>query len=72
MPKKVGSVELYMGPRQLGAGDNLLQTIVDFIDGAQKRLYIAVQELDSHPIAEAIIRAKQRKVQVKIVLKQIT
>lgn len=68
MAKQVGNIELYMGPHQLGAGDNLLQTIVDFIDSAQKRLYIAVQELDSHPIAEAIIRAKQRKVQVKIVL----
>ena len=68
MPKTIGNIELYMGPQQLGGPDNLLQAIVEFIDGAQKRLFIAVQELDCRPIAEAIIRARQRKVQVKIVL----
>ena len=68
MPKKVGNIELYMGPSQLEAEDDLLTPIVDFIDGAQKKLYIAAQELDSQPIAEAIIRAKQRKVLVKLVL----
>lgn len=65
---KVGNIELYMGPHQVGGDDDLLDTIVRFIDGAKKRLYIAVQELDSRPIAEAIIRAKQRKVTVKLVL----
>ena len=68
MPMKVGNIELYMGPHQVGGDDDLLDTIVRFIDGAEKRLYIAVQELDSRPIAEAIIRAKQRKVTVKLVL----
>ncbi len=68
MPKKIGNIELYMGPKQVGAKDDLLSPIVDFMDGAQKRLFIAVQELDSQPIAEAIIRAKQRKVLVKLVL----
>ena len=68
MPKKIGNIELYMGPHQLGAKDDLLTTIVDFIDGAQKRLFIAVQELDSEPIARAIVRARQRKVLVKLVL----
>jgi len=57
-----------MGPHQLAGPDNLLDVIVNFIDGAEKRLLIAVQELDSQPIAEAIIRAKQRKVQIKLVL----
>jgi phosphatidylserine/phosphatidylglycerophosphate/cardiolipin synthase-like enzyme len=68
MAEKIGNIELYMGPNQLGAKDDLLRAIVGFIDGAQERLFIAVQELDSRPIAEAIIRAKQRKVLVKLVL----
>ncbi len=69
MPEKIGNIELYMGPEQLGGKDNLLDTIVQFIDGAKSKLFIAVQELDSRPIAEVIIRAKQeRKVQVKLVL----
>lgn len=68
MPKKIGNIELYMGPNQVDANDNLLKTIVDFIDATQKRLFIAVQELDSEEIAKAIIRARQRKVLVKLVL----
>ena len=68
MPKAIGNIELFMGPHQLGGPDNLQEVIVNFIDGAQKRLFIAVQELDSQPVAEAIIRAKQRKVLVKLVL----
>lgn len=68
MPLKIGNIELYMGPKQLGGNDDLLNPIVEFIDRAQKKLFIAVQELDSKPIAEAIIRARQRKVLVKLVL----
>jgi phosphatidylserine/phosphatidylglycerophosphate/cardiolipin synthase-like enzyme len=69
MPLTVGNIELYMGPHQVGGPDNLLEAIVNFIDGAQKRLFIAVQELDSRPITEAILRARQeRKVLVKVVL----
>lgn len=68
MPKLVGNILLYMGPDTVGGKDNLLNPIIDFINGAKKRLFIAVQELDCKPIAEAIIRAKQRKVLVKIVL----
>ncbi len=68
MAEKIGNIELYMGPYQLNSQDNLLETIVKFIDGAKKQLFIAIQELDSEVIAKAIIRAKQRKVLVKIVL----
>ena len=69
MPQKVGKVEFYAGPHDVGAPDNLEDVIVDFIDGAQKRLEIAVQELESEPIANAIIRArKERKVLVKLVI----
>ncbi len=68
MPEKIGKVEIYMGPQQVGGPDDLKKTIVDFIDGANKRLDIAVQELDSMDIARAVIRARQRKVVVRIVL----
>src|SRR5687767_6293686 len=68
MSKILGNIELYMGPQQLGAPDDLSQVIINFIDGAQTSLSIAVQELDSRPIAEAIIRARQRSVVVKLVL----
>ena len=68
MSKIVGNIELYMGPQELGGQDNLRDVIINFIDGAQTSLYIAVQELDSKPIAEAIIRARQRRVLVKLVL----
>ena len=68
MSKIVGNIEVYMGPQQLGGPDNLLEVIINFIDGANTSLCIAVQELDSRPIAEAIIRARQRRVVVKLVL----
>jgi len=70
MGQKVGNVEFYAGPHHVGAPDNLEQVIVDFIDGAEKRLEIAVQELESEEIARAIIDARKRKVIVKIVLEQ--
>jgi len=68
MPKIIGDVELYMGPHQTGAPDDLEAAIVSFIDGAEKRLEVAVQELDSPPIAEALVRARQRKLLVKVVI----
>ena len=68
MPAIQGNVEFYMGPNDVGAPDNLETVIVDFIDKAQKRLEIAVQELESEPIARAIIRARQRKLLVKLVI----
>lgn len=59
MPKIIGNVELYMGPPGVGGPDDLQKAIVDFIDGAKKKLFIAVQELDNEDIARAIIRARQ-------------
>ena len=70
MARKVGKVEFYCGPKALGAPDDLEAVIVQFIDGASKRLEISVQELESRPIAEAIVRARQRKVLVKLVIEQ--
>lgn len=68
MPKKVGKVQLHMGPSQLGGPDDLERAIVSFIDSARKSLDIAIQELESESIAQAIIRARQRKVSVRMVL----
>ncbi|MGD1924060.1 MAG: phospholipase D-like domain-containing protein [Paracoccaceae bacterium] len=77
MVTRVGNVAFYLGshkndtemvPGHPGL-DNLEDVIVDFIDAAQRRLVIAVQELESEAIAKAILRAEiERKVQVKIVL----
>ena len=67
---RVGQVAFYAGPHTEGAPDNLEAVIVDFINQAKKRLEIAVQELESRPIAEAIIAARQRHVTVKIVIEQ--
>lgn len=70
MSIKIGSIELFAGPSELGAPDDLETALISFIDQAQKKLDIAVQELQSLPVAEAIIRARQRKVTVRIVPEQ--
>ena len=65
-----GKIEAYVGPQELGAADDLETVIVDFIGGARKRLDIAVQELDSEPIARAILAASWRGVRVTLFLEQ--
>ena len=68
MSIKHGKIEIYMGPQELGAPDNLEDVIINFIDGTERSLEVAVQELDSKHITEALIRARQRRVVVKVVL----
>jgi phosphatidylserine/phosphatidylglycerophosphate/cardiolipin synthase-like enzyme len=65
-----GRIEAYVGPPGLGAADDLEAVIVDFIGGARSRLDIAVQELDSEPIAQAILDASWRGVRVTLFLEQ--
>ncbi len=65
-----GKIEAYVGPKDLGAADDLEKVIVDFIGGATETLDIAVQELDSDPIAQAVLDARQRRVSVRIVVEQ--
>jgi phosphatidylserine/phosphatidylglycerophosphate/cardiolipin synthase-like enzyme len=65
-----GKIEAYVGPRELGAADDLEAVIVDFIDGARSTLDLAVQELDSEPIAQAILDARWRGVSVNLFLEQ--
>ena len=65
-----GKIEAFVGPSELGAADQLERVIVDFIAGAEHSLDIAVQELDSEPIAQAILDARFRGVSVRMVLEQ--
>lgn len=65
-----GKIEAYVGPTELKAADDLEQVIVDFIAGARSSLDIAVQELDSEPIAQAILDARWRGVDVDLFLEQ--
>ena len=51
-----GKIDVYLGPTELGAPDDLEQVVIDFIHGAKSSLDIAVQEIDSLKIAEAIIK----------------
>lgn len=67
MPIKVDNVEIHMGPKHIGAPDDLESAIIGFINGAKKRLDIAVQELDSDKIAREIVKARQRGVTVRLV-----
>ncbi|MBB4740250.1 phosphatidylserine/phosphatidylglycerophosphate/cardiolipin synthase-like enzyme [Actinoplanes octamycinicus] len=68
MGADLGGIEFYAGPPVLGGPDDLDAVIRDFIDGATTRLLIAVQELDSRLIADAIVAARARRVRMQIVL----
>lgn len=63
-------IEVFCGPPSLGAPDDLGDAIVDFIDGAEHTLDIAVQELESRDITEAIVGARQRGVRIRMVVEQ--
>lgn len=65
-----GKIEAFVGPTDLGAADDLEQVIVEFISGAQETLDVAVQEIDSIPIAQALLDARWRGVSVRIVVEQ--
>jgi hypothetical protein len=65
-----GKIEAYVGPPGLGAADDLEAVIIEFIKGARSKLSIAVQELDSEPIARAILDASWHGVHVELFLEQ--
>jgi phosphatidylserine/phosphatidylglycerophosphate/cardiolipin synthase-like enzyme len=65
-----GLIQAYVGPKELGAADDLEAVIVDFIAQAQHTLDVAVQEIDSMTIAQALIDARWRGVLVRVVLEQ--
>jgi len=68
MPIKVGDIEIYLGPKELGGADSLIEPIIAFIKRAKKRqsLMIAVQEIDNRQIVEARLRG----VNVELVVEQ--
>lgn len=65
-----GKIQAFVGPRELGAPDNLEEVIVNFIKGAKKTLDIAVQELDSIKIAQALLDAKWDGISIRMFLEQ--
>jgi len=65
-----GRIEAYVGPKETGAADCLEDIIVGFIKEADHTLDIAVQEIDSYPIAQAILDARYRGVRVNMIIEQ--
>lgn len=68
MPVRAGGIELHAGPALLGGPDDLDAVIREFVGGARHTLRVAVQELDSRPIAQAILAARARGVRVQVIL----
>lgn len=56
-----GRLQLFFGPKENQAPDNLEKVMVDFIDAAEDSLLVAVQELDNPVLADALDRAARRK-----------
>ena len=65
-----GRIEAYCGPAELGAPDALEEAVVAFICDARKTLDIAVQELDSEPIAQALLDAACKGIAIRMFLEQ--
>ena len=65
-----GKIEAYLGPTELGAPDDLETVIIEFIKQSKSSLDIAVQELDNPRIAQAIVDASWRGVDVDLFLEQ--
>jgi phosphatidylserine/phosphatidylglycerophosphate/cardiolipin synthase-like enzyme len=61
-----GKIKAYCGPNDLGASDDIEAAIIEFIGEATSTLDVAVQELDSPAIAEALIAKKREGVDVQI------
>ena len=72
MPVIIDNFELHLGPKQQGAADSLIDPIISFIGAAKSRqnLMIAVQEIDNTEIAEAIVAARLRGVNIDLVVEQ--
>ncbi len=68
MPLSIGPVDLFMGPSAVGAPDDLRAAIVGFIEGAQRRLRVAVQEIEDREVTEALIEAKRRGVTTQVMV----
>jgi phosphatidylserine/phosphatidylglycerophosphate/cardiolipin synthase-like enzyme len=65
-----GKIEAFVGPAELGAPDDLETAIVEFIQGAKSSLDIAVQELDNATIAQALLDATYRGINIRMFMEQ--
>ncbi|MFI5706328.1 phospholipase D-like domain-containing protein [Kribbella sp. NPDC051620] len=65
-----GKINAYLGPVELGAPDDLESVIIEFLNGAKRSLDIAVQEIDNPKIAQAILDARWRGIDVEVFLEQ--
>lgn len=65
-----GAIRAYVGPRELGAEHNLEEIIVEFIKEARDTLDVAVQEIDSEAITQALIDASWGGISVRVFLEQ--
>jgi phosphatidylserine/phosphatidylglycerophosphate/cardiolipin synthase-like enzyme len=65
-----GKISAYLGPKELGAPDDLESVIIEFLNGAKSSLSIAVQEIDNPKISQAILDARWRGVKVEVFLEQ--
>ncbi|MGH3483195.1 MAG: phospholipase D-like domain-containing protein [Nocardioidaceae bacterium] len=68
MGVSVGGLDLYTGPKTLGATDDLDAVIREFIGEAKHSLDLAVQEVDSRSIADSVLAARKRGVRVRLIL----
>ena len=67
---KTKSIQLYFGPANWGAPDNLIDPIVQLISQAKKHIIIVTQQF-SHPfLIESIIEAKSRGLNVQVVIER--
>jgi len=65
-----GKIEAYLGPTELGSPDDLESVLIDFIRGARTSLDVAVQEVDNPRIAQALVDARWRGVDVVVFMEQ--
>ncbi len=63
LPEKPAQIEVLFSPK-----DNCAQEIVSAIDNAKSYVYVAMYYFTSRPLAQAVIRAKDRDVEVRICL----
>lgn len=68
MAVRIGGVELHAGPTVLGGPDDLDAVIREFVADARHTLRVAVQELDSRSVAQALLAARARGVRVQVIL----
>ena len=65
---ELGSEPLKNGEKSLIVGKNVVNRWVNFVDSAEKSIYIATYKLTSKTALKALINAKKRGVKVRLIL----